>query len=237
MSKLYAVLTLSFLCLALSAQNSSLGVKGGFTLASQSWDGFQRQTLPTYHALAVFESRGDWNSSGDIPRRSGFRMELGYRQRGSAVRTQFTQIGSNNIVRQLRKNQFHHISLFLGAKGEYQIGGQAAAYYIAGVNIGYTFSDTLLFVGLDNYVNDFTVGVALGAGIDYSLGAVSLFSEVAIFTDFTRQIYVPAGLPFVYYDSSGRPQQTTYPEQRVTNLALEVSVGFRVPLKSGGYAK
>lgn len=231
MNKFYAILSLSFLCLTLSAQNTSLGLKGGFTLASQSWDGFQRQTLPTYHALGIFESRGEWNTSGNMPRRSGFRLELGYRQRGSAVRTQFVRPGSNDITRQLRKNQFHHISLMLGAKGEYKLGGQAAAYYIAGINIGYTFSDTLLFVGLDNYINDFTIGVALGAGIDYDLGGISLFAEAAIFTDFTRQIYVPAGLPFVFYDSSGRPQQSVYPEQKVTNLALELSVGFRVPLK------
>lgn len=230
-TKMYAIGLCLFLAFGLSAQELSLGLKGGFTLANQSWDGADRQTLPTFHAVGVLESRGKWNTTGNIPRRSGFRMELGYRQRGSAIRTQFNRIGSNDLVRQLRKNQFHHISLVLAAKGEYKLGEQAAAYYIAGVNLGYNFNDSLLFTGLDMFVNDFTAGALLGGGAELSLGAITLFGEVSIFTDFTRQIYVPVGVPFTFVDGSGRPQQVSYPEQRVTNLALELSMGIRMQLQ------
>jgi hypothetical protein len=204
------------------------GFKGGPTIATQSWNGFQRNGLISYHGDLFVESLGAWKQKGNISQRSGFQAQLGYHRKGSTFRNVFIYDQFNNKIR-IPSNLFHNISLGLLGKGAFQLQEKSLAYYAIGITVDYTVDFQLVGLGTETGVNRFTYGVWFGGGYEWDLGKspLSFFVEANINPDIGRQVFIPAGLRTQYTDPvSGQPIYTT--QQKVNNLIFELSIGLKV---------
>lgn len=205
------------------------GIKGGFTIATQRWNGADaQQALPSYHGAAFVEWLSVWKGSDSLrQKRSSFGLELGYHRKGNGVRVQYVNTNGQN-VRALLTNEFHNLSLVLFGKGNYRVGQHSEAYYLLGVRADYTTKFSILSTSYTPYVNAFNYGVTLGGGYVYQLknSPIALFIEASISPDISRQIYIPAGIPIVY-QVNGSNFQYPSTEQKVNNLIGEISVGIK----------
>jgi hypothetical protein len=68
--------------IGLGSGGFAYGFKGGPTIATQNWNGFQRNGLISYHGDLFVESLGGWKQNGKILQRSGFQAQLGYHRKG-----------------------------------------------------------------------------------------------------------------------------------------------------------
>lgn len=202
---------------------TAYGLKGGATIATQTWNGYQRNALYSYHADAFIEVLGAWrdkNETGSF-KRSSFQAQLGYHRKGSAFR---------NIIfqgNQPAPNVFHNLSLGLLGKGAFKTGKKHNAYYGIGLHIDYTMTYQLQGFGAQSGVNRFNYGIWLGGGYEWSLSeSLALFVEISISPDISKQVYIPPGLPTQFTDPiSGQVILST--EQKVYNLPFELSVGIK----------
>lgn len=204
------------------------GIKGGPTVANQTWNNFQRNALIAYHADLFLEVLGSWKEKGNTTQRSSFQAQLGYHQKGSTFRNVFFFDQNNNRVR-IPSNFFHNVSLGLLGKGAFKIQEKSLAYYAIGLTLDYTVSYQLVGLGATTGVNRFTYGVWFGGGYEWNLGNSpwAFFVETNINPDISRQVFIPAGLPTQYSDPvSGQRILTT--EQKVNNLVFELSAGFKL---------
>ncbi len=205
------------------------GAKGGFTIATQRWNGADaQQALPSYHGAAFVEWLGAWKGRDSIrQKRSSFGLELGYHRKGNGVRVQYINANGNN-VRTLLTNEFHNVSLVLFGKGNYRTGRNTEVYYTLGIRADYTAKFSILATSYAPYVNSFNYGATLGGGYVYQFNnsPIALFIEASISPDISRQIYVPAGIPTVY-QVNGSTYQYPSTEQKVNNLIGEISVGIK----------
>lgn len=230
----YSFLLISFLCAAqetpdppysgaLGSGGTGYGIKGGATLATQTWNGYQRNALYSYHADAFVEILGAWkdkNETGNF-RRSSFQVQLGYHRKGSAFRNIFYQ--NNNPP----PNVFHNLSLGFLGKGAFKIKERNNLFYGIGLHVDYTMTYQLQGFGAQSGVNRFNYGVWLGGGYEWGLSeSLALFIELSISPDISKQVYIPPGLPTQFTDPiSGQVVLST--EQKVYNLPLELSVGIK----------
>ncbi len=233
------IITILFcvVALSISAQEEVIGLgsggfaygfKGGPTIATQNWNGFQRNGLISYHGDLFVESLGGWKQNGKILQRSGFQAQLGYHRKGSTFRNVFIYDQFNNKIR-IPSNLFHNISLGLLGKGAFRLQEKSLAYYAIGVTLDYTVDYQLVGLGTETGVNRFTYGVWFGGGYEWDLGnsQLSFFIEANINPDIGRQVFIPAGLRTQYTDPvSGQPIYTT--QQKVNNLIFELSIGLKV---------
>jgi len=206
----------------------AFGFKGGPTVATQTWNGFQRNALFSYHGSAFVEAMGRWNDKNAVAKRSSFQAELGYQRKGSTFRNVFFYNQGNQKV-SIPSNLFHNISLTLLGKGAFKIKERSLAYYAIGLNLNYTVNYQLVGMGSSAGVNRFNYGIWLGGGYEWQLGKGpwAFFIEANINPDISKQVFMPPGLRTQYQDPvSGQPIYTT--EQKVYNLVFEFSLGVKI---------
>jgi hypothetical protein len=241
---LLSIIIIIFPCLTLtiSAQESdanqnnsafgnggyAFGLKGGSTIATQTWNGFQLNALFSYHTDLFVEVLGPWkdkNGSGKF-QRSSFTAQLGYHLKGSTFRNVFVYAPNGQYVK-VPSNDFHNLSLTLLGKGAFKTNEISNAYYAFGLRLDYTVSFQLLQQSTFG-VNRFNYGVWLGGGYEWQIknGPWALFIEANISPDLSRQVFIPAGLPSQYRDANGNNLPTT--EQKVVNLVFELSAGIKL---------
>jgi hypothetical protein len=238
---LSAIVFIFFLSISASAQEDSsyyssaigsggfaFGFKGGPTIATQTWNGFQRNALFSYHGDAFVEVMGSWKAKGSISQRSSFLASLGYHRKGSTFRNVFFYNQNNQKVT-IPSNLFHNISLGLLGKGAFKFQEKSLAYYGIGLTLDYTITYQLVGVGSSTGVNRFTYGIWFGGGYEWNLGKSpwAFFVEANINPDIGRQVFIPPGLPTQYRDPITDDVIKTQ-QQKVNNLILEISVGFKI---------
>lgn len=212
----FIVLLLSLTLSQLSvAQGYGFGFKVGPSLGIQKWTGFgSNDPLFAYHADVFVDQFGE-------EEKLALYGQLGYHQRGSSLRyVSFS--GTNNIHYDLI---FHNAVLELGMKKLSTL-GKGKWYYSLGLRGEYTFDTKLeVFEGMKDFVEKWNYGASVRGGAEFPLAKlINGFLEITIAPDFSKQLFLPGGLP--YTDPfSGQRVQTA--EQNVRNTSLELSFGMR----------
>ncbi len=203
-------------------QSYAFGIKGGPSMCIQKWNGFGgREPLIRYHAIAFIESHNDETNSALF-------AHVGYHIRGSALRfyAYYDPISMRNIGARSTDMEFKNISLAAGAKRRYDF-GIGKAYYMLGLRGEYTLDTKLdgflnAYEGLENKV---LFGVLFGGGYELPLSHfISGIFEISVSPDFSKQIYLPPQ-DTGFTDTNGN--EIILREQNVSNVSIEVSVGFR----------
>lgn len=218
MKKIIILFLLLASCLTTAeAQYKARGIKGGLAMGWQQWNGFQRQVLVGYQGGFLLEQV---NANA-----TSFFAELGYHLRGSAVRVQFFDINSGNFFQSTQRLRFHNVGVIVGGKKRQQLDNNMETYYMLGARAEYTVADSIdLYANMSNYIRRINYGVTVGGGLEIPIGkANELFFELTINPDFSQQVYMPPG---VYYNRYTRQSQQVS-EQRVINISLELSVGYK----------
>ncbi|NJL75475.1 MAG: outer membrane beta-barrel protein [Saprospiraceae bacterium] len=225
----------SLMCFAQQqwAQGFAFGAKGGLTLGVQDWNGFEQDPLFKYHGILFIES---------LTEETGLSIfaQAGYHVKGSAIRNQiaFGLLNNNQVFRlPPREFQFKNISLTVGAKKKYDIGGSRQAYYLFGIRGDYTVGTNLeqyeLFTELYNtlifpingFVQEFNYGATLGGGLEFPIAElVGTVLEFTINPDFSYQYRQPQ-INAVYNPYTGN--NSSIGERLIRNLTIEVTAGFR----------
>lgn len=198
------------------------GFKGGMTLATQTWNGYQRNALLSYHGDLQVEWLGRWTQKEKGPmRRYAMQIQLGYHRKGSGFRNVFSLNGSPAPT-----NTFHNISLTAIGKGYFKTSAVTNLYYGLGLRLDGTVDYQLFGTGLEG-VNRINYGVWLGGGLEFELknAAPVFFIEVNISPDISQQVFVPPGIDTGLRDVNGNPIPSR--EQKVINLIAELSIGMK----------
>lgn len=205
-----------------TAQSYAFGIKGGPSLGTQKWNGFGgREPLLRYHGLLFIESHNDESNSALF-------LQAGHHIRGSALRTfaYFDELLMQNIPARTSNMEFKNISLAVGAKRKHDA-GFGKMYYHFGLRGEYTYDTRMggfmrIYEGLEN---KFLFGALAGGGFEFPFGRfVSGIIELSVSPDFSKQIYLfPQNTGFT--DQNGNP--IILPEQSISNVSFEISVGFR----------
>lgn len=215
------ILCVLFLCFefGVQAQTRSFGLKGGFTAANQKVNNSNRKLLASYHAAAIGDFSGSWNTRNSTPSKLGIRTQLGYHRKGAA----WSGINANGYQ---PKEIYHNVGLSLLLKGSYDK-VQYQPYYMAGLRGEYTTKAELLTQN-NAFVNSFTYGAVLGGGIEWTQkkSALSYFFEFSINPDLSTQLFIPEGTQRQYINASGQVVSTTANAEKVVNFTLEISVGI-----------
>ena len=206
------------------AQSYAFGAKGGLTVGMQKWNGFAgRDALIRYHGDLFIESATEENLSS-------LYAQLGYHVKGGALRTNrwYDPVTMQEFRPTTQSMEFGNLSLVLGAKQKFDIGGGSRAYYGFGARVDYNLMTNFggFFQTYEGLENKFTWGVTVQVGSELYLGEfVSGFLEVSFSPDLSKQIYIPPQ-DTGYTDSSGR--RIVLREQDIANIILEVSMGIRL---------
>lgn len=218
----------------LTGQSYAVVVKGGGTMAFQQWQGANRSPTFLYHGKLGIESAEEDESYN-------LYSELGYHQRGSALRNAvFRDFNSANLF-QLPTQEyiFHNISLNLGAKSKKRIGDRVLAYYGLAVRGEYTFDTNLdtyreiidEFYGgvpvfpVDELVEKWNYGIDVTGGFEYQMSEyVNGVIELRISPDFSPQYRQPRVDNILSPFPGG---SASLNEQRAFNVSIELSVGLR----------
>lgn len=203
---------------AVQAQYTAAGLKGGLTLGTQSWNGQDREPMLGYHLDYVYENFQTEDFS--------LVMQLGYHQRGSAIRSQFYDL-AGNFYRVTNRNLFHNAVLMLGAKNTLPnafAGGEL--YYLLGARVEYTVDDSIATArNFSRFVRKVNYGITAGGGAQFRVGdRYQLFVELQVSPDFSQQVYAPPGNYVANFN--GNTVIVNLQEQRVNNLSIELSVGM-----------
>lgn len=221
------VLLIAFLSVgSLWAQNNgtAYGIKGGLSLANQSWNGTERELMFGTHGALFLESVNDSSNLS-------LYAAIGYHERGSAIRIResFNPNTMQTFPARTLRQPFRNISLHVGAKSRHWLNDKFLGYLLLGLRVEYTLDYSLAFQseGFDMFVNDWNYGFSVGAGIEHEFanfpGAV--FIELTFSPDLSRQVFLPGGV--VVYSLPGSTNQFTFPEQKVINRTFELSVGYK----------
>ena len=193
-------------------------------MGNQTWNSQEREFLFGYQGDLFIESVNDSLSVS-------FFAALGYHQRGSAivVNSYYNPQTGQTFPRRKINQPFNNIVLQLGAKNGHRLNNGLQGYYGIGIRGEYTVSYNLAYQsdGFDFYLNRFNYGISVTGGMEYEFPGfpAGLFFEISVHPDVSRQIFLP-GNTVTYYDYyTNEPR--TYPEQKVTNLSLEVTVGYK----------
>jgi hypothetical protein len=198
------------------------GLKGGLTIATQTWNNFQRNALFSYHGAVFFDVKGVWKEKDNGPTtQSKFGGQLGYHRKGSSFRNVFIA-GSNNQP----KNLFHNVSLTLWGKQAFKTSTNSHFYGGFGLRLDYTVDYELFGFGVEG-VNRVNYGVWLAGGMEFDLSeSTAVILELSVSPDLSNQVFVPAGYSTGLNDQNGNPILSQ--EQKVNNLIFEISAGFKI---------
>jgi len=213
------------------AQSRAYSVKGGLTIGTQQWEGIDRDPLFSYHGAASIES---------VPEDNSFALfaQLGYHVKGSAWRNTFFSGPTGNISVSTQKFEYKNVSLLLGFKRNFLERTNSNVYYLMGVRGDYTVGTNLdEYVAFNEFnnapvypfdeaVRKWNYGVTVGAGVEFPFAEyVSGILEISISPDFSDQYRQGAFSASVI--QNGSSVLRSFPERKIRNLVLEISVGFR----------
>lgn len=209
-----------------NAQQMGFGAKGGLTI------GIQRELQPmvSYHADLFFESLSKWQGD-NIGKQSriGWAAQLGYHRKGASYTNGRTFGGQQ--ANQSIEDVFHNLSLAFLLKGNFQW-GKLLPYYAAGVRGDFTLGYDLFYQNQPNFVlpqvNRVTFGFWLGGGLEWEppKSPFGILLEINVSPDLTPQMIKTQRL--VFNSSTGLyTAQFINPPERIINIALEVSAGFK----------
>jgi len=232
MKKIILLFITTFLLVEFSnAQSRAYTAKGGLTIGNQIWESQEQQPLFSYHGAFAMESASEESNLGLF-------MQLGYHVKGSAWRnTRFTsQTGGVSFSSQ--KFKYQNLALVLGFKSFYSENNMGRLYYSIGLRGDYTIGTNLkdyeefnLINGapifpVEGAVNKWNYGMTLGAGIQIPMtDFIDGIVELSFSPDFSQQYRQPSFASNVIIN--GSPQLRTFPERKIVNLVLELSVGLR----------
>lgn len=213
----------SFLLTTGNSQSSIFGPKGGLTLGVQSWDGFQRQPILSYHGALFIEGYKEESLSSLF-------AQIGLHNRGSSERVFFLNGSSAQAIRQNFK--FSNAALLLGAKRRFSTSGKSRPYYSFGVRLEYTLGtnldETAEFAGyfpIEGFVNKFNYGASVSFGYEFPFSEfVGGLIEATVSPDFSHQYQQPGGISVI---SPITGQAIALREQQIRNITFELTVGFR----------
>ena len=211
------------------------GLRGGPSLGSQNWSGFEMRPLLTYNGDFFIES---------FPVEGKFSLwaSLGYHIRGSRINSRRAfDFNGNNFRVPGETFQFKNLSLAVGGKQVFKYLPVGDVFYTLGVRVDYNLDTNLddfddlnevstsirLFYPFENrnWVRRITYGVVMGGGIDIPLSEkVGAVIQLTASPDFSFQYNQPPVENVIDPFSSGN---TTLPERKIRNFTLELSAGFR----------
>lgn len=211
------------------------GLRGGPSLGSQNWSGFEMRPLLTYNADLFIES---------LPVEGKFSLwaSLGYHIRGSRINTRRAfDLNGNNFRVPGETFQFRNLSIAAGAKQVFKYLPIGDVFYTLGVRLDYNIGTNLsdfddledisaglrLFYPIENpeWMRSITYGVVMGGGIDIPLSEkVGAVIQLTASPDFSFQYNQPTIENVIDPFRSGN---TTLSERKIRNFTLELSVGFR----------
>lgn len=219
----------------LNAQSTAYVMGGGLTIGSQRWDNSQRQALFQWHGTLAVESVDDEND------RAALFAQIGYHVKGSTTRFRFFNY-SGGVFQTVDRFKFNNISLILGAKQKFPLGGgQARYFYFGGVRGDYTLSTNIDELGsrvggsfpsyraiypFIGYVNRWIFGVSAGVGVQLPFSdLVGVEAKVSVHPDFTYQYNQP---PIGNVFDPNTMQTITIGARQIRNTAVELSVCLRL---------
>jgi len=219
----------------LTAQSTAYVVGGGMTIGIQRWDDSQRQPLFQWHGTLAIETVDDEED------KAALFAQIGYHVKGSATRFRFFDL-SGGVFQTVDRFKFNNISLLLGAKQKFPLGGgQARYFYFGGVRGDYTYSTNIDELGsrasaaypsfraiypFIGAMNRWMFGVSAGIGVQLPFGElVGAEAKLSVHPDFTLQYNQPP-LGNVYDPFS--MQTITISERRIRNTAVELSICLRL---------
>lgn len=202
-------------------------------MAFQEWSNTQRSPLLAYHGKVGLET-------AEENERFNLYAELGYHQRGSALRNaRFRDFNSGNLFDlPTQKYLFHNISLAVGARSKSSISPYSYLFYGIALRGEYTYDTNLDeyrgivddFYGgvpvfpIEEFVRKWLYGVDITGGFEYDFDEyMDAIFEIRLSPDFATQYQQPAVNNVV----SPFPGQSNLRELRIVNVSLEVSVGIR----------
>jgi len=214
------------------AQSSAFGIKGGMTMSTQTWGGFQRDPLVKYHGIVFIESAEETDQFSVF-------AQAGYHLKGSAIRNRNFYNPVNGQFSRPPAEQFifRNISLTFGAKRKYPFGTSSSkVYYLFGLRGDYTLSTNLDeyveinqysgFFPFEGFVKKWNYGVTVGGGFEFPFGDLAgAILEFTVNPDFSLQYKQPAIQNIIDpYTGNNR----TLGERTIRNLSFEVTLGIRL---------
>lgn len=210
---------------ALSIQSQDrgyyFGPKGGLTLGTQKWDGYDRNPMLNFHG-ALFTESLDPDFTGSVY------AQIGWHTRGSSVRAvSFNGFNFSNGF------QFNNVSIGMGLKKRYDRIDALIPFYFVGIRVEYTFDTNLdtyslaqtLFYPVDFYVNKWNYGLSFGGGFEKEVSEFFIpYIEFGIHPDISFQYRQP---PLDNITNPYTGQLTNLGERRIRNLTLEITLGFK----------
>jgi hypothetical protein len=239
MKKYLLTIVSIFLLFSVSqAQSYYFGIKGGPTISIQKWgNSFSRSPLLRYHGVVFIESAPEDNQFALF-------AQLGYHVKGSQIKTFATTIntpsGPRNIPARSTPFLFKNLSLVLGGKQKFDIGGSDnKMYYLFGIRGDWTIDTQLRPEGIDDtfyyyytypfdiYVNKFVFGMTAGGGFEFPFSEfVGGLIEFTVNPDFTLQYNQP---PFtnLINPNPNNPNNSNISERQIRTTTFEVTFGLR----------
>jgi len=219
--------------MGLFAQSYAVTVKGGPGFILQKWSNTSRSPLLGYHGRIGIESAEDDENYN-------LYAELGYHQRGSALRNaRYTDINTNQLVDlATQKYLFHNAALSLGAKSKRRISDRTLGFYGLAIRGEYTFATNLEeyrsivedhyngapVYPIKEFVKEWIYGVDVTGGLEYQMSEyVNGIVELRVSPDFAPQYMQPPISNVI----GGQQGNISISERRVFNVSFELSVGLR----------
>lgn len=228
-----------FIVSGIQAQGYYFGVKGGPTISMQKWDNtFDRSPLWRYHFITFIETAPEENQFSLF-------AQLGYHVKGSKIKTYSQTVypiggAPYNVPAMSTPFLFKNLSLVLGAKQKFDVGGSDnKMYYLFGIRGDFTVDTQLRPDGIDEtyyyyytypfdrYVNEFVFGMTAGGGFEFPFSEyVGGLIEFTVNPDFTYQYNQP---PFtnVFNPNPNDPNNSNIPERQIKTTTFELTFGLR----------
>lgn len=233
--KKYHLLIIFIFILSITSYSQSFffGIKGGSSIGYQKLESFNQKPVLTYHVATFWESYSEDNPLNALY------VQLGYHNRGSALRNAIGVTIYNEYYRLPTRNfLFHNISLGLGAKKKQDINDNLRSFYSFGLRGEYTLNTNLskyaylnqrmsnLYYPDDIFVKKWTYGASVGGGVEYMFSELieGLF-EITINPDLSNQYDQPQLGSII--DPYHPGNTTTVPRRRIKNTTVEITIGIR----------
>lgn len=237
---LLTAVSIIFFVSAAQSQGYYFGVKGGPTISIQQWgNSFSRSPLWRHHFDIFIESAPESNDFALF-------AQLGYHVKGSQIKTYATTVyppgggAPYDVPSRTTPFIFKNLSLVLGAKQKFDIGGSDnKMYYLFGARGDWTVDTQLRPEGIsesyyyyytypfDGYVNKFIFGATVGGGFEFNFSEyVGGSIEFTVSPDFTYQYNQPA-ITNVINPNPNNPNNSNIPERQIRTTVFEVSLGVR----------